>query len=139
MRTPRRSGGTSPRCLRHHRRPTAKEPDAVTVYVAPADGNPIDGEGQAAVVAKLADMKDEVFVQFADVRDDAIDVDEENQPVKDDAVLLLVGPVEEAPPPVEVEIGVYHSVVDEKQYVMIVKKGGSEEFDVTAVTELEQN
>ena len=118
---------------------TDGEPEALTVYVAPADGNAIDTDAQASVVEELADMKDEVFVQFADVRDDAIDLDKEGQPVKDVGVLLLVGPVEEAPPPVEVEIGVYHSMNDEKNYLMRIVKKGSEDFDVTAVTELGQS
>ena len=116
-----------------------EEAKALTVYIAPADGNPIAVGEQAEVVAELQDMQDEVVVNFVDVKDEAIQDEDETKPVKSDGVLLLVGTVEEAPPPVEVLIGVYHDADDHQDYVMRIVKKGSEEFDVTAVTELEQS
>lgn len=118
-----------------------EETKALTVYIAPADGNAIDVGEQADVVAELQDMQDTVVVNFVDVKDDAIEDKDEDptKPVKGDGVLLLVGTVEAAPPPVEVQIGVYHDLDDHQDYVMRIVKKGSEEFDVTAVTELEQS
>ncbi len=112
---------------------------ALTVYIAPADGNAIAVGEQADVVAALQDMQDEVVVNFVDVKDDAIQDEDEVKSVKNEGVLLLVGTVEEAPPPVEVQIGVYHDVDNEQDYVMRIVKKGSQDFDVTAVTELAQS
>jgi hypothetical protein len=116
-----------------------QEAKALTVYIAPADGNAIAVGEQADVIAELQDMQDQVVVNFVDVKDDAIQDEDEIKPVKGDGVLLLVGTVVEAPPPVEVQIGVYHDVENELDYVMRIVKKGSAEFDVTAVTELEQS
>lgn len=115
------------------------EPEPLAVFVAPADGVPIGAQDQADVAANLADMDDQVVVRFADVRDDTLDMDLESEPVKDDGVLLLVGPVEPGPPPIDVEISVYRSIDDQSTYVMRVVSAGADEWNVTAVTELEQN
>jgi hypothetical protein len=117
----------------------AVDQSAALVYIAPADGNPIDADAQVAVVEALSDMTDVVTVVFADVRDDAIDLEAENQPVKEGGALLLVGKVEEGPPPVEVGIEVYHDVQRDESFQMRIVRAGSDDYSVTAVTQLEQN
>jgi hypothetical protein len=71
-------------------------------------------------------------VRFADVRDDALDVDVEGQPVKDGGVLLLVGEVDERPPPVDLNIDVYRNVDDDTAYTMKVHRTSGE---ITATVE----
>jgi len=109
------------------------------VYIAPADGNPIDASAQASVVSALADMSDSIEVRFADVRDDAIDLETENEPVKEGGALLLVGKVAEGTPPVEVSIEVYHDIEHDESFQMRIVRSGSDGYTVTAVTQLEQS
>jgi hypothetical protein len=110
------------------------------MFVAPADGKPIGEQAQADVAAEMADMKDVVVVRFLDVRDDAVQTDVEGEPVKDDGVLLLVGPVEEGPPPLELQVGVYHNADDEHTFTMKISKArnGDQQFDATSVSEIDQ-
>ncbi|MEO7398366.1 MAG: hypothetical protein ABIW84_07370 [Ilumatobacteraceae bacterium] len=110
-----------------------------TVYVAPADGNAIDAGAQASVISAMAEMEDTIEVIFADVRDDAIDINDENQPVKDEGALLLVGKVVSGPPPVEVTVEVYRSIDDTESFHMRIVPAGSDDYTVTAVTQLEQS
>lgn len=109
------------------------------VYIAPADGNPIDASAQASVVSALSDMSDSIEVRFADVRDDAIDLESEEEPVKEGGALLLVGKVAEGTPPVEVAIEVYHDVDHDESFQMRIVRNGSDGYTVTAVTQLEQS
>jgi hypothetical protein len=111
-------------------------PGPVIVYVVSETGKAINSQVQASVVADLADRKDDVTVRFADVRDDALDVDVENQPVKDGGVLLLVGEVDERPPPVDLNIDVYRTVEDDVAYSMKIHRT-SGEVTVTAQTVVE--
>jgi hypothetical protein len=108
------------------------EPGPVIVYVVTLSGKAIDSQVQASVVADMADRKDDVTVRFADVRDDALEVDEETQPVKDEGVLLLVGEVEEANPPINVDVEVYRDMNDVRDYDMKIFRSGDE---VTATAE----
>ena len=96
-------------------------------------GQAINSQVQASVVADLADRKDEVTVRFAYVRDDALDIDLEGQPVKDDGVLLLVGDVDERPPPVDLDIDVYRNIDDDVAYSMKIHRSG-DEITATAQT-----
>jgi len=108
-------------------------PGPVIVYVVSESGQAINSQVQASVVADLADRKDEVTVRFADVRDDALDIDLEGQPVKDDGVLLLVGDVDERPPPVDLDIDVYRNIDDDVAYSMKIHRSG-DEITATAQT-----
>lgn len=101
-------------------------PGPVIVYVVSESGKAINSQVQASVVANLADRKDEVTVRFADVRDDALEADVEGQPVKDDGVLLLVGEVEERPPPVDLALHVYRNIDDDIAYSMKIHRSGDE-------------
>jgi hypothetical protein len=113
------------------------ETEPEIVFVAPASGKPIAVDTQAAVAAEMADMDDVVMVRFADVSDDALDLDLEDHPVKDDGVLLLVPDVVEGPQPLELNVGVYHNLNDQKLYSMKIIRTGST-FGATSVTEVEQ-
>lgn len=109
------------------------------VYIAPADGNPINASAQAAVVSALSDMTDSIEVRFADVRDDAIDLETDLEPVKEGGALLLVGKVQEGAPPVEVAIEVYLDLDHDDSFQMRIVRGGPDDYTVTAVTQLAQN
>lgn len=103
------------------------------VYVAPESGKAIDSQAQASVVADMADMTDLVTVRFADVRDDALDTEMPDLPVKDDGVLLIVGTVTEGPPPVDVDVAVYRNADDEHTFTMRITTAG-DSFRATAVS-----
>jgi len=107
------------------------------VYIAPESGKAINVGTQAAVAAEMADMKDVVVVRFADVRDDALDVDVDGKPVKDDGVLLLVGEIDEGQPPLDMNVGVYRNADDQALYSMTITRSG-ESFVATSVTEVAQ-
>jgi hypothetical protein len=100
------------------------------VYIARAAGEHIDAGEQADVVAAV---KDVAVVRFADIRDEALDVDVDGRPVKDHGVLLLVGPVTESQPPVEVAVEVYRSSTDDESFVVRID-GAKAGFEVTAST-----
>lgn len=117
--------------------PTTDPSGPLIVYVAPATGKAIDSQAQASVVAEMADMTEQVTVRFADVRDDALDMELPDLPVKDDGVLLIVGAVTEGPPPVEVDVAVYHSVADEQAFTMRITTSG-DSFRATAVSAVGQ-
>ena len=72
-----------------HQPPPADDPDALpVVYVVAVGETTIAADVQAEVATEL---HDEVDVQFADERDEAVDEDVENAPVLDDGVLIAVG------------------------------------------------
>jgi hypothetical protein len=113
------------------------DPKPEIVFVAPASGKPIDVRTQAAVAAEMSDKDDVVMVQFTDVIDDALDVDLDGRPVKDDGVLLIVGDVTEVAPPLEMNVGVYRNENDDKLYSMKVIPAG-DSFVATSVIEVVQ-
>lgn len=111
-------------------------PGPVIVYVVSESGKSINSQAQASVVADFADRKDDVTVRFLDLRDDALDLDIDKQPVKDGGVLLLVGEVEERPPPVNLDVVVYHNVDDAVAYSMKIHRTNGE-ITATAQTVVE--
>jgi hypothetical protein len=117
--------------------PTTSDEGPIIVYVAPESGKAISSQTQASVVKELYEMSDTVTVRFADVRDEVLETDVENLPVKDDAVLLLVGEVHEAAPPLDVGVNVYHNAEDTHSYRMTIIASG-DSFAATAVTEVAQ-
>ncbi|MCU1395067.1 MAG: hypothetical protein JWM34_3495 [Ilumatobacteraceae bacterium] len=117
--------------------PTTAGSGPLVVYVAPENGKAINSEAQASVVKDMSQMSDVVTVRFADIRDDALETNVEDMPVKNDGVLLLVGEVRESAPPVEVDVDVYRSAVDTHSFVMRVT-GTSGSFEATQVSEVVQ-
>jgi len=107
-------------------------PGPVLVYVVSQSGKSISSQAQASVAADFADRKDDVTVRFLDLRDDALDLDVETQPVKDGGVLLLVGEVEERPPPVDLEVEVYYNIDEVVTYSMKIHRKGD---DITATAQ----
>ena len=117
--------------------PTTFAAGPLVVYVAPESGKAINSETQAAVVKEMSSMSDVVTVRFADVRDEVLETDIVELPVKDGAVLLLVGEVKEAVPPVDVTVDVYRSIADSHVYTMTIT-GSADPFEATRVSEVAQ-
>jgi hypothetical protein len=101
----------------------ATEPtDLPIVYVVAADGSAISAKVQANVAAATVDV---ATVRFADSRDEVLETDQENQPVKDGGVLLSVEPIEpDAARRRITEVVVYRSVVDEQTMMLTVDANG---------------
>ncbi len=77
------------------------------IYVASADGGTIDVGVQADVAESTVDI---ATVRFTDDRGDAFDGDLDDQPVREQGVMLLVGPMPEPGPNVRVDVTRYSSV-----------------------------
>jgi hypothetical protein len=93
-----------------HQPPPPDDPDALpVVYVVAVGETTIAADVQAEVATEL---RDEVDVQFADERDEAVDEDVEDAPVLDDGVLIAVGELPPDTDPVSMEVEVYRSERD---------------------------
>jgi hypothetical protein len=98
--------------------PTTISDELPIVYVAAADGSDIAANVQARVAEAIVD---EATVRFADSRDEALDLDVDNEPVRDDGVLLSIAPVE--PDPAQrrtTEVVVYRSLDDHQTWLLTV-------------------
>ncbi|MCU1399287.1 MAG: hypothetical protein JWN62_2396 [Acidimicrobiales bacterium] len=109
----------------------------LVVYVAPESGKAISSQTQASVVKDMSAMSEVVTVRFADARDEVLQTEVDDLPVKDGAVLLLVGEVKEAAPPVDVTVDIYRSVNDSHEYTMTIS-GSGDLFEATQVSEVAQ-
>jgi hypothetical protein len=88
------------------------------LYIAAADGTAIDAKVQARVAAATTD---DVKVRFADSRDEALDLDLETEPVRDDGLLLSITGVEaEASRQTSTEVIVYRSIDDQQTWLLTV-------------------
>ena len=91
------------------------------VYIAAEDGTTIDAAVQAKVANNTVDL---AKVRFADVRDDAIDVDVDGRPVKDDGVLLIVDEFDvKGSSELPIGVSIYHDAADEQHLVLTVTAG----------------
>ena len=79
------------------------------IFVVPGDGATIDVGIQASVAAATDGWAN---VRFADDVADAFDPDLEGEPVRDDGAMLLLGPIPEPAPTVEVDLARYTAVDD---------------------------
>jgi hypothetical protein len=77
------------------------------IYVAAADGGTIDVGVQADVAESTVDI---ATVRFTDDQGDAFDGDLDDQPVREQGVMLLVGPMPEPGPDVLIDVTRYSSV-----------------------------
>jgi hypothetical protein len=77
------------------------------IYVASADGDTIDVGVQADVAESTVDI---ATVRFTDAKGDAFDGDLDDQPVREDGVMLLVGPMPDPGPSVLVDVTRYSSL-----------------------------
>jgi hypothetical protein len=83
------------------------EPRLPVIFVVAGEGTTIDVGVQADVAAATVDT---ATVRFADDADDAFDPDIAGEPVRDDGVMLLVGPIPEPRPTITVDVDRYHTV-----------------------------
>lgn len=109
------------------------------IFVVARDGDSIDVGVQADVAAATADW---AMVRFADDAADAFDPDLEGEPVRDDGVLLLVGPMPDPDRSIELEV-VRHLAVDVSEPITLQITAVTDDSDpdttrrasVTAVTQ----
>ena len=92
--------------------------DLPVVYVAAADGSKIDTNVQARVAHSTVD---EAALRFADSRDQALEMDDETEPVIDGGVLLSIAPIEpDAAKQRTIEVVVYRSIDDQQTWLLTV-------------------
>jgi hypothetical protein len=109
------------------------------IYVAAADGDTIDVGVQADVAESTVDI---ATVRFTDDKGDAFDGDLDDQPVREDGVMLLVGPMPDPGPSVLVDVTRYSSVDRSEPFQLkITQPSGTpgsvgERAPVTVVTRL---
>jgi hypothetical protein len=108
------------------------------IYIASADGDTIDVGVQAEVAESTVDI---ATVRFTDVRDDAFDGDLDDQPVRENGVMLLVGPMPEPGPDVLVDVTRYSSADRSEPFQLTITQppgtpgtGGGGRATVTVVT-----
>ena len=117
--------------------PTASPPnsdddeDLPVVYVAAADGSKIDTNVQARVAHSTVD---EATLRFADSRDEALEMDDETEPVRDGGVLLSIAlDAPDAATQRTVEVVVYRSIDDHETWLLTVDASG-DSAKITAST-----
>lgn len=107
------------------------DPPLPVVYLVGAG----EVEFAATVQADVAeDLQDEVDVRFADDRDEAIDLDAADAPVRDDGVLLMVEEIPDDGDTIEVSIEVYRSDRDQPGTVVFSMTEDDERWSVTATS-----
>lgn len=85
------------------------------IYLVADAGATIDVGVQAAVAESTVDW---ATVRFADDIADTFDPDLEGEPVRDDGVMLLVGPIPEPARSIELPVVLYTSVDDGEPFVV---------------------
>lgn len=88
---------------------------APVVFVAADDGSTIDVGVQAEVAEATTDW---ATVRFADQPSEAFNPNLEGQPVRDNGVMLLVGPLPDAAPSIEVGVVRYVAADDSESFVV---------------------
>lgn len=113
--------------------PTAEDEPLPVIYVTTADGSSIEAGVQAAVTANLLD---DATVRFSDNADDALDLGQEHEPVRDDGVLLVVdGITDELGSRAELGIRVYRQLDDDHEWLLTLVRGST---GVTVSSSVEQ-
>jgi hypothetical protein len=107
--------------------PTDTEGYTPVVFVVGVGENGIDAGVQAEVATAL---RDDIDVRFADAREEPIDSGEEDEPVRDGGVLLLVSDVPESGNPVEMTVEIYRSLSDWTKAIFTITVGA----DTSSVT-----
>jgi hypothetical protein len=101
---------------------TTEAPELPVVYVVVSDGSKIGANVQASVANATVDV---ATVRFADSREEALEVDDQQQPVRDDGVLLSISPLPPDPARViSVELEVYRSIGDHKTWDLSIGASG---------------
>jgi len=107
------------------------------IYIASADGDTIDVGVQAEVAESTVDI---ATVRFTDDKADAFDGDLDDQPVREDGVMLLVGPMPEGGPDMLVDVTRYSFLDRSEPFQLKVSQpdgplgtGGSGRATITVV------
>jgi hypothetical protein len=87
------------------------------VFVVAEDGSTIDVGVQAEVAEAASDW---ATVRFADQATETFDPGVEGEPVRDNGVMLLVGPIPEAAASIELSLVRYVAVDDSEAFIMEV-------------------
>ena len=115
--------------------PTDPEEYTPVVFVVGVGENGIEAGVQAEVATAL---RDDIDVRFADAREEPIDGGAEDEPVRDDGVLLLVSDVPESGNPVEMSVEIYRSLSDwTKAIFTITVADGSWSVTATSLVALD--
>jgi hypothetical protein len=97
---------------------TAPTEDQPVVYLTAQSGETIDAGIQASVVESL---HDEATVRFADERTEAVDDESDDEPVRDNGVMLIVGELPDGERVADVDVEWYRSSTDFGVYVVEVR------------------
>jgi hypothetical protein len=89
------------------------------IYIASADGDTIDVGVQADVAEATVDI---ATVRFTDDKADAFDADLDDEPVREDGVMLLVGPMPEPGPNVLVDVTRYSAAGQSEPFRLKITK-----------------
>lgn len=117
--------------------PTEDPEKLPIVYVVSSGEQPFGAEVQAEVASAL---NEEADVLFADERDEALDVDEPNEPVRDGGRLLAIEPIDDAEngtgDTVELQIEIYRSNEEWSRRVVTFGRSGAD-WSVTSSSVVE--
>jgi hypothetical protein len=101
---------------------TTEGADLPVIYVAASDGSKIAANVQATVAHATVDV---ATVRFADARDEALKMDDESEPVRDQGILLSVAPIEpDATEQMTIEVESYRSLGDHEMWLLTVDAAG---------------
>jgi hypothetical protein len=113
-----------------HTVPADSEDHRPVVFVVGVGEDGIDAAVQAEVATEL---RDDIDVRFADAREEPIDSGLEDEPVRDDGVLLLVSDVPESGNPVEMSVEIYRSLSEWTRAIFTITVA-AEHWSVTATS-----
>jgi hypothetical protein len=94
------------------------------IYIVSADGETIDVGVQADVAASTVDI---ATVRFADDSGDSFDADLDDDPVRDDGVMLLVGAMPQPAPTVTVDLRRYVGADESEPFQLEIAKNADSE------------
>ena len=99
---------------------TGERPEWV-IFVASRSETPIDIDVQVAVVDALDER---ISVRFIDERTEAVDVDSDDQPVRDGGILVGLGAVPQEGDSIDVYTDRYRNTDDVEAWLMNVERSG---------------
>ncbi len=85
------------------------------IFVVAGDGSTIDVGVQADVAAATVDW---ATVRFADDVTETFDPDVDGEPVRDDGAMLLIGPMPEPAPSIELDLVRYYAIDDGEPFAL---------------------
>jgi hypothetical protein len=104
--------------------PPPDEADSLpVVFVVGVGEKKIPASVQAEV---RRDLDADAVIRFADQRDEALLKDQDDMPVRDNGVLVVVGEVPPKDDPVDLPVEIYRSADDWSKLVLTIGKGSSQ-------------